>query len=120
MEDIYVDWVKVVYYVILFGLMIGIGGFFGGGVIMVGLLVMGEDMLGIVVMFSFIFVWMSLIGVVMYMIGGGVSYFYVLLLIIGFVIGVFIVLWVLFWVNWVIFDWICKLVIFLIVILMGL
>lgn len=39
---------KAAYYAILSGLMIGIGGLSGGGVIMAGLLAMGEDMVGTV------------------------------------------------------------------------
>lgn len=119
-EDIHVDRVKAAYYAILSGLMIGIGGLSGGGVIMAGLLAMGEDMLGTVATSSFILVWTSLIGTVMHMTGGGVSYFYALLLIIGSVTGALIAPRVLSRVNRATFDRICKPVISLIVILMGL
>lgn len=119
-EDIHVDRVKAAYYAILSGLMIGIGGLSGGGVIMAGLLAMGEDMLGTVATSSFILVWTSLIGAVMHMTGGGVSYFYALLLIIGSVTGALIAPRVLSRVNRATFDRICKPVISLIVILMGL
>ena len=119
-EDIHVDRVKAAYYAILSGLMIGIGGLSGGGVIMAGLLAMGEDMLGTVATSSFILVWTSLIGAVMHMTGGGVSYFYALLLIIGSVTGALIAPRVLSRVNQATFDRICKPVISLIVILMGL
>lgn len=119
-EDIHVDRVKAAYYAILSGLMIGIGGLSGGGVIMAGLLVMGEDMLGTVATSSFILVWTSLIGAVMHMTSGGVSYFYALLLIIGSVTGALIAPRVLSRVNRATFDRICKPVISLIVTLMGL
>ncbi|MEM0512975.1 sulfite exporter TauE/SafE family protein [Limosilactobacillus fermentum] len=119
-EDIHVDRVKAAYYAILSGLMIGIGGLSGGGVIMAGLLAMGEDMLGTVATSSFILVWTSLIGAVMHIAGGGVSYFYALLLIIGSVTGALIAPRVLSRVNRATFDRICKPVISLIVILMGL
>ena len=119
-EDIHVDRVKAAYYAILSGLMIGIGGLSGGGVIMAGLLAMGEDMLGTVATSSFILVWTSLIGAVMHMTGGGVSYFYALLLIIGSVTGALIAPRVLSRVNRATFDRIYKPVISLIVILMGL
>lgn len=119
-EDIHVDRVKAAYYAILSGLMIGIGGLSSGGVIMAGLLAMGEDMLGTVATSSFILVWTSLIGAVMHMTGGGVSYFYALLLIIGSVTGALIAPRVLSRVNRATFDRICKPVISLIVILMGL
>lgn len=119
-EDIHVDRVKAAYYAILSGLMIGTGGLSGGGVIMAGLLVMGEDMLGTVATSSFILVWTSLIGAVMHMTSGGVSYFYALLLIIGSVTGALIAPRVLSRVNRATFDRICKPVISLIVILMGL
>ncbi|MCT3455534.1 sulfite exporter TauE/SafE family protein [Limosilactobacillus fermentum] len=119
-EDIHVDRVKAAYYAILSGLMIGIGGLSGGGVIVAGLLAMGEDMLGTVATSSFILVWTSLIGAVMHMTGGGVSYFYALLLIIGSVTGALIAPRVLSRVNRATFDRICKPVISLIVILMGL
>ncbi|WNY94119.1 sulfite exporter TauE/SafE family protein [Limosilactobacillus fermentum] len=119
-EDIHVDRVKAAYYAILSGLMIGIGGLSGGGVIMAGLLAMGEDMLGTVATSSFILVWTSLIGAVMHMAGGGVSYFYALLLIIGSVTGALIAPRVLSRVNRATFDRICKPVISLIVTLMGL
>ncbi|MEK1304352.1 sulfite exporter TauE/SafE family protein [Limosilactobacillus fermentum] len=119
-EDIHVDRVKAAYYAILSGLMIGIGGLSGGGVIMAGLLAMGEDMLGTVATSSFILVWTSLIGAVMHMTGGGVSYFYALLLIIGSVTGALIAPRVLSRVNRATFDRICKPVISLIVTLMGL
>ncbi|MCT2875387.1 sulfite exporter TauE/SafE family protein [Limosilactobacillus fermentum] len=119
-EDIHVDRVKAAYYAILSGLMIGIGGLSGGGVIMAGLLAMGEDMLGTVATSSFILVWTSLIGAVMHMTGGGISYFYALLLIIGSVTGALIAPRVLSRVNRATFDQICKPVISLIVILMGL
>lgn len=119
-EDIHVDRVKAAYYAILSGLMIGTGGLSGGGVIMAGLLVMGEDMLGTVATSSFILVWTSLIGAVMHMTSGGVSYFYALLLIIGSVAGALIAPRVLSRVNRATFDRICKPVISLIVILMGL
>lgn len=119
-EDIHVDRVKAAYYTILSGLMIGIGGLSGGGVIMAGLLAMGEDMLGTVATSSFILVWTSLIGAVMHMTGGGVSYFYALLLIIGSVTGALTAPRVLSRVNRATFDRICKPVISLIVILMGL
>ncbi|MEK1315644.1 sulfite exporter TauE/SafE family protein, partial [Limosilactobacillus fermentum] len=107
-EDIHVDRVKAAYYAILSGLMIGIGGLSGGGVIMAGLLAMGEDMLGTVATSSFILVWTSLIGAVMHMTGGGVSYFYALLLIIGSVTGALIAPRVLSRVNRATFDRICK------------
>lgn len=100
--------------------MIGIGGLSGGGVIMAGLLAMGEDMLGTVATSSFILVWTSLIGAVMHMTSGGVSYFYALLLIIGSVTGALIAPRGLSRVNRATFDQICKPVISLIVILMGL
>lgn len=103
-EDIHVDRVKAAYYAILSGLMIGIGGLSGGGVIMAGLLAMGEDMLGTVATSSFILVWTSLIGTVMHMTGGGVSYFYALLLIIGSVTGALIAPRVLSRVNRATFD----------------
>lgn len=119
-EDIHVDRVKAAYYAILSGLMIGIGGLSGGGVIMAGLLAIGKDMLGTVATSSFILVWTSLIGAVMHMTGGGVSYFYALLLIIGSVTGALIAPRVLSRVNRATFDRICKPVISLIVILMGL
>ncbi|OFT08080.1 transporter [Lactobacillus sp. HMSC24D01] len=119
-EDIHVDRVKAAYYAILSVLMIGIGGLSGGGVIMAGLLAMGEDMLGTVATSSFILVWTSLIGAVMHMTGGGVSYFYALLLIIGSVTGALIAPRVLSRVNRATFDRIFKPVISLIVILMGL
>ncbi|CDI68583.1 sulfite exporter TauE/SafE family protein [Limosilactobacillus fermentum] len=119
-EDIHVDRVKAAYYAILSGLMIGIGGLSGGGVIMAGLLAMGKDMLGTVATSSFILVWTSLIGAVMHMTGGGVSYFYALLLIIGSVTGALTAPRVLSRVNRATFDRICKPVISLIVILMGL
>ena len=119
-EDIHVDRVKAAYYAILSGLMIGIGGLSGGGVIMAGLLAMGEDMLGTVATSSFTLVWTSLIGAVMHMTGGGISYFYALLLIIGSVTGALIAPRVLSRVNRATFDQICKPVISLIVILMGL
>ena len=119
-EDIHVDRGKAAYYAILSGLMIGIGGLSGGGVIMAGLLAMGEDMLGTVATSSFILVWTSLIGAVMHMTGGGVSYFYALLLIIGSVTGALIAPRVLSRVNRATFDRIFKPVISLIVILMGL
>ena len=119
-EDIHVDRVKAAYYAILSGLMIGIGGLSGGGVIMAGLLAMGEDMLGTVATSSFILVWTSLIGAVMHMTGGGISYFYALLLIIGSVTGALIAPRGLSRVNRATFDQICKPVISLIVILMGL
>lgn len=119
-EDIHVDRVKAAYYAILSGLMIGIGGLSGGGVIVAGLLAIGEDMLGTVATSSFILVWTSLIGAVMHMTGGGVSYFYALLLIIGSVTGALIAPRVLSRVNRATFDRICKPVISLIVTLMGL
>ncbi len=119
-EDIHVDRVKAAYYAILSGLMIGIGGLSGGGVIMAGLLAIGKDMLGTVATSSFILVWTSLIDAVIHMTGGGVSYFYALLLIIGSVTGALIAPRVLSRVNWATFDQICKPVISLIVILMGL
>ncbi|AOR73495.1 Transposase [Limosilactobacillus fermentum] len=119
-EDIHVDRVKAAYYAILSGLMIGIGGLSGGGVIVAGLLAIGEDMLGTVATSSFILVWTSLIGAVMHITGGGVSYFYALLLIIGSVTGALIAPRVLSRVNRATFDRICKPVISLIVILMGL
>ncbi|WP_262337224.1 sulfite exporter TauE/SafE family protein [Limosilactobacillus fermentum] len=119
-EDIHVDRVKAAYYATSSGLMIGIDGLSGGGVIMAGLLAMGEDMLGTVATSSFILVWTSLIGAVMHMTGGGVSYFYALLLIIGSVTGALIASRVLSRVNRATFDQICKPVISLIVILMGL
>ena len=119
-EDIHVDRVKAAYYAILSGLMIGIGGLSGGGVIMAGLLAMGEDMLGTVATSSFILVWTSLIGAVMHMTGGGVSYFYALLLIIGSVTGALIAPRVLSRVNRATFDRVCKPVISLIMILMRL
>lgn len=79
--------IKAIFFGIMSGLMVGIGGLSGGGPIVAGLLLMGLDMIQAAATSSYVLVFNTIIGLFFHLSGGGVNWNFGIFLMIGSIIG---------------------------------